>query len=215
MKAELVYLLLFAATVSSALACFAGVVALERLPSRFRMHLGIGVSLVYLAVLVVQPGSPWFVSSLLVMMVAVAMGRMIGRGFSSRGAILTFLIVVAVVDLLSFSGGLTRWIIEGYRTGESQLLYYLSISVPLRGRPVPVVGIGDLVIVSGLFRGLRTLSFSTPEVVGILLLGLTVALGVGLAHGGIAALPFISASVAGYLLLRRDRPPPVLQGQTC
>jgi hypothetical protein len=44
------------------------------------------------------------------------------------------------------SGGLSNMLIERYRDGSSDLLLYLTLVVPIRGRAIPIVGIGNLLV---------------------------------------------------------------------
>jgi hypothetical protein len=187
---------------SSAL-LFAGVLILRWLQVRDQLLLTAVVAVTYALVLHLEPH--WsFVSDVVVFAMALVAGALIGSTLRSDPAIIAFCVAAAVVDVLSFSGGLTSTIVESYRTGESQFLFYLSIAFPVGGSVRPIVGIGDLIILGGPFAGFINnghhswLPFAVP--VG----GLLAAVGVGVFVGGTPALPFVAAATVTYVLSRRS-----------
>lgn len=86
------------------------------------------------------------------------------------------------------------------------MLQYLCLSLPVQGRMVLIVGIGDLLVLAAIYSALRRLgntgvwAFSAP------LAGLLLAVLVGLLAGGTFAIPFIAATtlVYAYYSVRRS-----------
>jgi hypothetical protein len=157
----------------------------------------------YGVVLVVRP-SPWSVIDLAVLMGAVGGVLFLERGLRTPGAVAAFLVVAAVVDVLSVSGGVSRFLIERHREGTSDLLLYLTLVVPIRDRPIPIVGIGDLLVGGSAATALLRLGLEPVPVVGAVAGGLLAALAYGLAFGGAPAVPFMAAAVC--LLVWRLKP---------
>jgi hypothetical protein len=155
--------------------------------------------LCYAAVLVLRP-SAWPVIDLAVLLGAAAGVLLLEGGLRSPGAVAAFLGTAAVVDVLSMSGGLSNMLIERYRDGSSDLLLYLTLVVPIRGRAIPIVGIGDLLVGGAAATALLRLGLRPVAVVGTIAIGLLSALAYGLWRGGAPALPFVAAAV--FLLVR-------------
>jgi len=181
-----------------------GVLTIGWLQFRDRVLVTAVVALSYALVLNLEPHW-WWVSNAAVITIAAAAGVMIGSTLRSRQAVIAFCVAAAIVDVLSFSGGLTRSIVESFQSGDSHLLMHLSVAFPVGGTVRPIVGIGDLVILAGLFSSLCHLRFRgwLPFVVPVA--GLVLALGVGLAIGGAPALPFIAAATVAFVLARRNK----------
>jgi hypothetical protein len=134
--------------------------------------------------------------------VVLLLERLIG---GDARAVLVFVMVAAVVDIVSFSSGLTRTIIDQYRAGDSDLLLYLSLVAPYRGRVIQIVGIADLVIGGTVATVLFRYQYRFFPVWAAIGAGLVSALGVGLwRSGGVPAVPFIAG--ATMLLLWRHGP---------
>jgi hypothetical protein len=134
--------------------------------------------------------------------VVLLLERLIG---SDARAVLVFVMVAAVVDIISFSSGLTRTIVDQYRAGDSDLLLYLSLVAPYRGRGVQIVGIADLIIGGTVATALFRYQYRFFPVWAAIGAGLVGALGVGLwRSGGVPAVPFIAG--ATMLLLWTHRP---------
>jgi len=162
-------------------------------PLKARLLAGIFL-FVYGTVVIIRP-SAWPVIDLAVLVGAAGAAVLVGGSLSSIGAVVTFLLAAAAVDILSVTGGLTRAIIDGYRDGASDLLLYLALVVPIDGRIIPIVGISDLLIsgsaaIALVRRGLRPI-----VVIGAIAIGLLGALAYGIWQGGVAALPFIAVAV--------------------
>ncbi len=192
--------------VGSAALMFAGAKALRPLPSRTRMLVtGLAV-LSYAAVLFWKPDL-WFVSDTAVLAAGLTIGMLIGSSLGSGGAIVTFCVTVAIVDTVSFSGGFTKVIIESYAAGESHALIFLTIAVPFEGAVRPIIGIGDLVILTALFSGFSRVGHGGWQPFVVPVAGLLLALGLGLVVGFVPAMPFISATTIAYMLWWMKRNP--------
>ncbi len=191
-------------TLASGAATLAATAAAARLGRSQRTRLAVAVLALYGLVLIVRPPSP-LASNVAVLLAAVGVGVLVGRTLSSRGAIIAFCITIALVDLLSFGGGLTRMIIDNYREGSSNLLVYLAVTVRSQGQTVPVVGVGDMAVLAALYQGLRGVGQPTSRVVVVLLGALGSALMIGLAVGGAPALPILAVSVIAALALTSGR----------
>jgi hypothetical protein len=153
-----------------------------------------GLLLTYSTVLVLRP-SGWPVMDLAVLTGAAGGVLLLERGLQTPAAVTVFLVVAAVVDILSVSGGVSRMLIERYREGTSDLLLYLTLVVPIRGRAIPIVGIGDLLVGGAAAAALLRLGFRLVAVMGTFAIGLLTALAYGLWRGGAPAVPFIAAAV--------------------
>ena len=168
-------------------------------PSRRRLLAG-ALILTYAAALAFRP-SAWPVIDLAVLAGAVGGVLFIERGLQTPGAVAVFLAVAAVVDLLSFSGGFTHILVERYRAGTGDLLLYLTLVMPVRGRIIPIVGIGDLLVGGSAAMALLRFRLGPAAVMGTIAAGLLSALAYGLWRGGAPALPFIAVAV--FLLVWR------------
>jgi hypothetical protein len=173
-------------------------------PSRTKALAG-GLLLTYATVLVLRP-SGWPVIDLAVLAGAVGGVLLLERGLRTPAAVTAFLVVAAVVDVLSVSGGVSRMLIERYREGTSDLLLYLTLVVPIRGRAIPIVGIGDLLVGGAAAAALLRLGLRPVAVMGAFAIGLLTALAYGLWRGGAPAVPFIAAAVSFLVWRHSIRP---------
>lgn len=170
------------------------------LSRRANRSLGVFLLVPY-AFLFLLPLPAWWLGNAALLLAVAGGALLIGRSLPTRGSLIAFLVVAGVVDLLSFGDGLTRAIIDGYRTGESDLLLRLALLAPLQGRIVPVVGISDLLIAASSAVALRGLGFGAGRVAFALAVGLGTAVIVGVVARGAAALPFLAVAV-GVLITR-------------
>jgi hypothetical protein len=127
---------------------------------------------------------------------ATGAAMLLSRPLGSRASVLAFLITAALVDLFSFSEGLTRAIVEAYREGRSPVLLYLTLVVRDAGRPIPVVGIGDLVVGGAAAVALLAVGVRAMLVTAGLGASLFAALVIGIWRGGAAAVPFLAGAFA-------------------
>ncbi len=200
----MIALVAFLTTIAAVIVVFAGVRRTLGVPRGVLLAWTVPVVAGYVALLVLQPQG-LVLSNALLLVTSVLVGSLLGTTLGSEAALVTFAVTAAVVDLFSFSGGLTRSIVTSYRNGESLLLQYLSITVPVGSRIVPVIGIGDLVIVSCIFYCLKRLDHPDRDSLLVALGGLSIALGIGLVVGGMAAVPFLAGAVTVYLVYRNRR----------
>ena len=170
-------------------------------PSRRRL-LAFALLLTYGATLMLRP-SAWPVIDLAVLAGAVGGVLLLEGGLQTPAAVAVFLGVAAVVDLLSFSGGFTHILIQRYAAGSGNLLLYLCLVMPVHGRAIPIVGIGDLFVGGAAATALLRLGLRPAAVTGTITAGLVSALAYGLWRGGAPALPFIAVAV--FFLVWRTR----------
>lgn len=176
-----------------------GVLAVARLSARTSGWVAAPVLALYAVMCVVRPPVLWL-SDALVFGAAVMAATLIARGIGSAGALVAFAITAGIADFVSFSFGVTKMILAANRSGGG-LLRYLAISVPLPdGRIAPIVGIGDLIILGVLMAVMRKLGWGRASLL-VPAGGLAAALAVGLAVGGIYAVPFMAAAVVGYAMV--------------
>ena len=107
---------------------------------------------------------------------------------------------------ISYLGGVTAALSHAFQHG-SNLLPYLCLSFPVHGRLRPVVGIGDLVVITAVYLALRRLGHNGLLAFTGPFAGLALALAIGLLIGGVFAIPFIAATTSAYLWFVRARPP--------
>jgi len=195
------YGLLFAVVLGASILTTAGSVGFSRLRATAQSWVATGVALAYATVLVLRPdGLEW--SNAAVLAVSIAVGTRIGRGLGSRGALIAFAVTASIIDIASFAAGPTRWLLGGGADSAWEGLGYLAISLSVSDRVVPVVGVGDLLVLAALFTGLRGLRLPAFSSAVALWAGLLAALAVGLAAGGAFGIPFMA--VAAGLCLGRS-----------
>jgi hypothetical protein len=141
--------------------------------------------------------APFWVSSLLVVGSAVLAGRALSRVATSAGALVALALTASVVDIVSFSGGVTRWILTSESAFASRVLRYLAVTTPTPSGLAAVVGIGDLAFLGAFHVGLEAVGRSARSAAVGLVVALLVALAVGLMRGGAFGIPFMSVVVIG------------------
>lgn len=167
-----------------------------RLSPAIQSRLAVAVFLVYGLVLFLRP-SGWALIDVTVLTAAAAGALLLARWLPNATSVIVFLGVAAVVDVVSVAGGPTSAIVEQYREGQSDLLLYLTVLIPLEGRIVPIVGVGDLVVGGAAAIALLRHNYRTGPVLGAVALGLVFALGYALWGGGTAAaIPWMATTVA-------------------
>jgi hypothetical protein len=190
------------AIVTTSVLIFAGVRVIGWLQARDRVLVAAIVVVAYVLVFKLESGW-WLVSDLAVLSTALVVGSVIGSALRSPAAVVSFCVVAGIVDVFSFSGGLTRTIVESFQLGDSRVLIHLSIAVPVGGSVRPIVGIGDLIVLAGLFAGFGHLRYGGWLPFAVPVVGLLLALGVGLVAGGAPALPFIAVATIVYVLFQQ------------
>lgn len=186
----------------SALAVYGGVQAVERTETKNAIAFAAGLFLAYLASWALPEELVWLLDAF-ILAGAVGLGVFISKFLRARIHVAAFCVTAAVVDYLSFSGGLTSMITAEFQSGKSDILYHLAISFPLEGTLRPLVGIGDLTVMGALYSALirfkhNILMAFLPPTIGLLL-----ALVFGLVYGGIFALPFICGTTLLFLAFRK------------
>ena len=158
----------------------------------------------YGALFLLSIESFWLIN-LAVLLLGAAIGSPLSRAVGSKAALWAFLISASVIDLLSFSGGLTRQIIEAAERGNPAILSFLTISLSIEGGTRYILGIGDLAIFGAVYLALRTLGRSPAVAISWPLLGLSAAIIWGSFVGGISAIPFIAVvTLAGLAITDRQ-----------
>jgi len=139
----------------------------------------------------------------MVILAGSSIGFLLSRLLSSTASVLAFLLTAAVVDLFSFSGGLTNTILSAYRAGGSGLLSYMAVFVETGGQNHAVIGVGDLAILTASYLGFHRSTGAGTEPALWLLGGLSVALGVGLVFGGLPGVPFLAGGALFFVARQR------------
>jgi hypothetical protein len=141
------------------------------------------------------------ITNILILLVAVFAGSILGTLIDNPLALVSFCITAAIVDLISSRVGVTARLSHAFQSGSSSLLSYLSLSYRTQKTPHPIIGIGDLIIMTAIYFSLRRAGHTGLPAFVAPLGGLLLALATGLIVGGIAALPFISATTIAFLAL--------------
>jgi len=145
---------------------------------------------------------PTLVTNLAVLAAGAAIATTLALSLSTAGSVVAFSLAAAVVDLWSFTDGLTRALLDNFGNGEASILRLLALSATIDGRTWAIVGIGDLAIGTAIFLGLTRAGFAAREVAGVLCVALAAAVTVGVLIGGAAGLPFFALATLAYTMLR-------------
>ena len=164
----------------------------------------VGISLTLLILLVGLNIYNFILINFLICSLAVTGGSLMKFGFKDENSLIVFLITASIIDIISFSGGFTHFITSSYLIEENVLLLYLAISIPFNNNTIPIIGFGDLFILSVIITILMETKRSNIEIIIASLSGLLLALTLGLMFGGIYAIPFISISVILYISIRNN-----------
>lgn len=193
MTAALLILIVVATLASATLAATAAT-QLDRAPRIPARSAAIALLAGYLALLLSRPDSV-ALSNVTVVAAGAAAGVLIAGLVASREALVALAIAASIADIVSFTTGPTRWLLDRDPTDAGAgLLEYLTVTLPWGDRLLPVVGIGDLMFTAAYYLILRTLRVAPGLALAAPLAGLLVALAVGLAFGGAWAIPFMSAT---------------------
>ena len=158
----------------------------------------------YGVLLWLQPAG-WTVTNIAVILAAAAGAHLLSSQLRSPSAVVVFLVTASVVDFVSFSGGLTHRIVESYRSGGNQLLLYLTLSVPMAGRIVPIVGFGDLLVGGAAISALVQAGLPPRPVWIAIIAGLVGALIIGISIGGAPAVPMMAAACLILVATRKSK----------
>lgn len=140
----------------------------------------------------------YLVRSAAVLLAAALLGWLIGLTMPNLETLVVTTLVAAVIDVWSFFGGTTRSLLEH----GSPVLPYLLLAVPWHGGVRMVIGLGDLVFLAASFHLLPPPG-RPAFLAAFPLLGLELALAVGLQTGGVPAIPFLAAGLAAAWWLDR------------
>jgi ubiquinone/menaquinone biosynthesis C-methylase UbiE len=209
MSFSVLALLAAATTVGGLGAVVVGACTIRRAWSAHALFVAGACILAYGALLVFRPPQ-WLMIDLGVLAGAMGGVLLVEGGLGRPAAVMIFLAVAAAVDAWSMFWGPSQLIVTRYRTGVSNLLPYLTLVAPVRGRSVPIVGIGDLFVGGAAATALLRLGCPPATVAMTFASGLLGALAYGLWRGGTPALPFLAVAV-GILMWTcagRERPSP-------
>jgi presenilin-like A22 family membrane protease len=152
----------------------------------------------FLGLLLWRPENLW-VSNTGVVLGGAAAGLLLSRILGSKGSVVAFLVAAAVVDLISFWRGPTDALLRAFEAGGPSLLTYMAGILHLEESRFAVVGIGDLLILSAAYLGLRAHTGREVAPALWLLVGLLIAVGIGIPLGGMPGIPFVLLGALGYL----------------
>ena len=193
-----IYLLLALVVATSCLAQYWGARLLASLTSSKQNRVAI-VSLALCALALAVFRDNIVVTNWLVLSVALFAGTLLSRQIRSVGALVTFLTVGAIADLISTQVGPSRWLANAaHHANGLALIHFLALSIRLKGKLVPVIGVSDLMFFTICASTMRRLGWPETPVLVVPLLGILSALGVGLFAGFTPALPFLAAAVILY-----------------
>ena len=197
MRLVLTLIALAVCLVSSGL-LFGGTACTCRLRTRTILAFaGVAVA-AYTAVLVVRPQES-VLSNTSALLVALFLGSLLGSLVKSPAALISFCIAAAIADVVSFEVGVTAKLIQAYHSNASNVFQYLCLSVPVHGHQWPVVGIGDLLVLTVIFFTLHCLGHRSAVAFAAPVTGLLLAVVIGMLVGGIFAIPFVVATTVTYL----------------
>lgn len=140
-----------------------------------------------------------YASNALVLSGGAAAGMLIGRFLRSVGALVTFTIVAAVVDVFSVARGPTRWLLEAKSHSGLSALRFLAICAPAEGRLLAVIGAGDLLLTAAIAAAMAGLGYRLRAAVIVPVAALIAAVILGLAWRPMPAIPFLAVAVAAFV----------------
>jgi hypothetical protein len=159
----------------------------------------------YVAICLWRP-SAFFIVDVLVLATGTLAGLALAQMLLSPPALIAFAIAAGIADAISFTGGVTRTILDASHSGNPSLLLYLSLSVPVPHQGLTaVVGVGDIFVLAIFMAALRRLDYGRAAFF-VPSCGLLVALAAGLALGGVPAVPIMSAAAIVLLQIPKLRP---------
>lgn len=162
---------------------------------------------IHAALLLFRPASFW-VSNVCVVGSGIAAAFLIGRTLRATPTVVALAVAASVADVVSFSAGPTRWILNADSAGAPGLLQYLALVLPFSGDATAVMGVGDMLLLGAFAMGLERSTRMPLVSAAAPILGLVVALAVGLSRGGVYGIPFMAAATMLVLVYARWRRPP-------
>ncbi len=200
-RQTIITLLAVVVVVASTAQCFS-VALLARLSRRARLGFLLGVLAVHGLLLATRPAQ-LVLSNAVVVASSAAVALALGAGLRDQRSLISFAITASVADIISFAIGPTRALLDRFGGSTGTLVTYLALTLPWQGRRLPVVGIGDLVLLGVFFLAVRQLGFGAAVSWAPPTVGLLVALAVGLLVGGVFGIPFMTAAVIALLIARQ------------
>jgi hypothetical protein len=194
-------LLIYGVVVISAFIVQIGVRVLKKIQQK-KIFIALALAVLIYCIMISFQVSKWFISDSLLIIISILAGFAIGNSISTISSLIVFCIIAGIVDFVSFTGGLSAKIIEDYSKGQNLILQYLCISIPIDGKIVPLLGIGDLFVLGIILRSLNKIGFESWFVSLIPIAGLLIALFLGLMFHGIYALPIIGGMTILFLLIK-------------
>jgi hypothetical protein len=100
-----------------------------------------------------------------VLTVALFAGTLLSRQIRSAGALATLLAAGAIADLISTQVGPSRWLAsQAQHASGLALIQFLAVSIQLKGKLVPVIGVSDLMFFTVCVSAVRSLGWpETPS----------------------------------------------------
>lgn len=139
-------------------------------------------------------------TDLLVVACGLFAGVLLGRSLGSKPSLLAFLVVAAIVDLISSRMGPTHLLVEQARTTRGiAIIQFLTLCIRWHGTLLPLIGVGDLFFFTACVIAARRLGWPGLAACLVPLAGILAALTVGLLFGPTPALPFLAVSMAVYM----------------
>jgi hypothetical protein len=147
-------------------------------------------------------------SDCFVLSVALFAAVLLAPRLRSMGALMAFLVAGAVADVISTYFGPTRLLVFNWthHLGSSGMRF-LAVTVPLEGKPIPVIGVADMLFFAVCVTVTRRFGWPEPPVFLVPLASLLAALAVGLLIGPTPAIPFLALGMLAYVYITgRQRP---------
>ena len=138
---------------------------------------------------------------ILLILFSLSFGSFVGAGFKTSLPIIIFILIAGIVDYFSYSNGLTNMIINAYQEEKNDLLLKLTLRVYRENEMLFIMGVGDLIILTTLFKSFLNVTHKVLISFFIPLSGIILAIIVGSFVGGIYAIPFVSLFTVLYLMI--------------
>ena len=194
-----IYSVLAAVIVGGCLVEYGGARGLARLPQRKRVLVAGAIAGSCALGAAVFRGS-LLASNCLIFAAALFVAALLAPSLRSARALMAFLVAGAVADLLSTYIGPTRWVVRSWIHGSGlTAMRFLAVTVPLAGKPIPVIGVGDMLFFAVCVLVARRLGWPEVPVFLVPLAAYLAALCVGLLVGLTPALPFLAVGVFAYV----------------
>jgi hypothetical protein len=203
-----IYSLFFLVVAGSCAVEYVGARALGRLPASKQNWIFLALAVACVPAVVLFRGSLW-TTDCLVLAAALCVGVLLSRMVRSAETLVAFLVAGAAADIVSVYTGPTHWLVAQIERGGTAAMQLWAICIRVRGVPVPVIGVGDLLFFAFSATVMRRLDWPEAPVFLVPLAAYLLALGVALATGFIPVLPWLAAGVILYAFAtHRTQPKP-------